>query len=179
MDLRNNGGGSLKTVVDMTGYFINEGPVVQVKSVGNRKEVLRDTDPGIVWDGPLVVLVNEFSASASEILAAALQDYERAIILGSKQTFEKGTVQNMIDLNRIISGNTYGDLGALKITTDKFYRINGGSTQLEGVKSDVVFPNRFKYVDVGRKTRKIPWNGTAFHKHPSKNGIEILTLSML
>ena len=156
LDLRNNGGGSLKTVVDMTGYFIDEGPVVQVKSVGNRKEVLRDTDPSIVWDGPLVVLVNEFSASASEILAAALQDYERAIILGSKQTFGKGTVQNMIDLNRIISGNTYGDLGALKITTDKFYRINGGSTQLEGVKSDVVFPNRFKYVDVGEKDQENP-----------------------
>ena len=89
-------------------------------------------------------------------MAAALQDYERAIILGSKQTFGKGTVQNMIDLNRIISGNTYGDLGALKITTDKFYRINGGSTQLEGVKSDVVFPNRFKYVDVVEKDQENP-----------------------
>ncbi|MGA1770996.1 MAG: carboxy terminal-processing peptidase [Flavobacteriaceae bacterium] len=156
LDLRNNGGGSLKTVVDMTGYFIEEGPIVQVKSVGNRKEVLSDTDPAIIWDGPLVVLVNEFSASASEILAAALQDYKRAIVLGSKQTFGKGTVQNMVDLNRIISGNTYGDLGALKITTDKFYRINGGSTQLEGVKSDVVIPDRYQYVDMGEKDQDNP-----------------------
>jgi carboxyl-terminal processing protease len=90
LDLRNNGGGSLKTVVDMTGYFIDQGPVVQVKSTGGRKEVLKDVDPSVVWDGPLVVLVNEFSASASEIIAAALQDYKRAIILGSKQTFGKG-----------------------------------------------------------------------------------------
>lgn len=156
LDLRNNGGGSLKTVVDMTGYFIEEGPVVQVKSTGGRKEVLKDEDPNIVWDGPLVILVNEFSASASEILAAALQDYKRAIVLGSKQTFGKGTVQNLIDLNRMITGGTYGDLGALKITTDKFYRINGGSTQLEGVKSDVVIPDRYAYVDMGEKDQDNP-----------------------
>ena len=146
LDLRNNGGGSLKTVVDITGFFIEKGPVVQVKSIGGRKEVLRDNDPSILWDGPLVILVNEFSASASEILAAALQDYNRAIILGSKQTYGKGTVQNILDLNNVISGNTYGDLGSLKITTDKFYRVNGGSTQLEGVKSDIIFPNRYSYV---------------------------------
>ena len=138
LDLRNNGGGSLKTVVDITGFFIEKGPVVQVKSIGGRKEILRDNDPSILWDGPLVVLVNEFSASASEILAAALQDYNRAVILGSKQTYGKGTVQNIVDLNNVISGNTYGDLGSLKITTDKFYRVNGGSTQLEGVKSDII-----------------------------------------
>ena len=130
LDLRNNGGGSLKAVVDMTGFFIKTGPVVQVKSTGGKKEILSDFDANIFWDGPLVVLVNEFSASASEIIAAALQDYKRAIVIGSKQTFGKGTVQNMVDLNRIISSNTYGDLGALKVTTDKFYRINGGSTQL-------------------------------------------------
>lgn len=156
LDLRNNGGGSLKTVVDMTGYFIEEGPVVQVKSTGGRKEVLSDTDSSIVWDGPLVVLVNEFSASASEILAAALQDYKRAIIVGSKQTFGKGTVQNVVDLNRIITGNTLGDLGALKVTTDKFYRITGESTQLEGVKSDVVYPDRYQYVDMGEKDQENP-----------------------
>ena len=156
LDLRNNGGGSLKTVVDMTGYFIEEGPVVQVKSTGGRKEVLKDIDPNVVWDGPLVILVNEFSASASEILAAALQDYNRAIILGSQQTFGKGTVQNIIDLNRMISGGTYGDLGALKVTTDKFYRINGLSTQLEGVKSDVVFPDRYALVDMGEKDQNNP-----------------------
>ena len=151
LDLRNNGGGSLKTVVDITGLFIEKGPVVQVKSIGGRKEILSDNDSSILWDGPIVVLVNEFSASASEILAAALQDYNRAIILGSKQTYGKGTVQNVVDLNNVISGNTYGDLGSIKITTDKFYRINGGSTQLEGVKSDLIFPNRYSYVDIGEK----------------------------
>ena len=151
LDLRNNGGGSLKTVVDITGFFIEKGPVVQVKSIGGRKEILKDNDPSIIWDGPLVILVNEFSASASEILAAALQDYNRAVILGSKQTYGKGTVQNVVDLNNVISGNTYGDLGSLKITTDKFYRVNGGSTQLEGVKSDLIFPNRYSYIDIGEK----------------------------
>ena len=156
LDLRNNGGGSLKTVVDITGFFIEKGPVVQVKSIGGRKEILRDNDPSILWDGPLIVLVNEFSASASEILAAALQDYNRAIILGSKQTYGKGTVQNIVDLNNVVSGNTYGDLGSLKITTDKFYRVNGGSTQLEGVKSDIVFPNRYSYVDIGEKDLENP-----------------------
>jgi len=156
LDLRNNGGGSLKTVVDITGFFIEKGPVVQVKSIGGRKEILKDNDPSIIWDGPLVILVNEFSASASEILAAALQDYNRAIILGSKQTYGKGTVQNVVDLNNVISGNTYGDLGSLKITTDKFYRVNGGSTQLEGVKSDLVFPNRYSYIDIGEKDLENP-----------------------
>ena len=158
LDLRNNGGGSLKTVVDITGFFIEKGPVVQVKSIGGRREILRDNDPSIIWDGPLVILVNEFSASASEILAAALQDYNRAIILGSNQTYGKGTVQNIIDLNNVISGSTYGDLGSLKITTDKFYRVNGGSTQLEGVKSDITFPNRYSYIDIGERDLENPLN---------------------
>ena len=140
----------------MTGYFIEQGPVVQVKSTGGKKEVLSDTDSSLIWDGPLVVLVNEFSASASEILAAALQDYRRAIILGSNQTYGKGTVQNVVDLNKIIAVNQYGDLGALKITTDKFYRINGGSTQLEGVKSDVVFPSRYNSIEIGEKDQSNP-----------------------
>ena len=156
MDLRGNGGGSLKTAVDITGFFIDEGPVVQVKSIGGRKEVLKDTDPSVIWDGPLVILVNEFSASASEILAAALQDYNRAIIIGSKQTYGKGTVQNVLSLNQFISGNTYGELGFIKLTTDKFYRINGGSTQLEGVKSDIVLPNRYSYVDIGERDLENP-----------------------
>ena len=156
LDLRNNGGGSLKTVVDITGYFINNGPIVQVKSTGGRKDILYDDDPSIVWSGSLVVMVNEFSASASEILAAALQDYKRAVILGSKQTFGKGTVQNVIDLNKIISGSTHGDLGAVKITTDKFYRINGGSTQLEGVRSDVIMKNQYSYIDMGEKDQENP-----------------------
>lgn len=156
LDLRDNGGGSLKTVVDITGFFIDQGPVVQVKSTGGKKDILYDEDPAIIWDGSLVIMVNEFSASASEILAAALQDYKRAIILGSKQTFGKGTVQNVIDLNRIISGGTYGDLGAVKLTTDKFYRINGGSTQLEGVKSDIVVKNQYSYIEMGEKDQDNP-----------------------
>ena len=156
IDLRNNGGGSLQTVVDMAGYFIENGPIVQVKSTGGKKQILSDIDNQIEWDGSLVLMVNEFSASASEILAAAFQDYRRGIVLGSKQTYGKGTVQNMIDLNKIISGNTYGDLGAMKVTTDKFYRINGGSTQLEGVKSDVIFPNRYSYIEVGEKDQENP-----------------------
>ena len=138
LDLRNNGGGSLKTVVDIGGLFIDKGPIVQVRSTGYDSEVLRDRDPSIIWDGALVILVNEFSASASEILAAAMQDYKRAVIIGSKQTYGKGTVQNIIDLNKMIKNNTNGDMGALKFTTQKYYRINGGSTQLEGVKSDIV-----------------------------------------
>ena len=160
IDLRNNGGGSLQTVVDMTGLFIKEGPIVQVKSSGKKKDVLKDKDPSIVWDGPLVILVNELSASASEILAAALQDYKRAIIIGSSQTFGKGTVQNVMDLNRFMRNNSFGDVGALKLTTQKFYRINGGSTQLEGVKSDVVVVDRYSFIDVGEKDQDnpLPWD---------------------
>ena len=156
IDLRNNGGGSLQTVVDIAGLFIDKGPIVQVKSTVSKTEVLRDRDDKTLWDGPMVIIVNELSASASEILAAALQDYERAIVLGSKQTFGKGTVQNVVDLNRFLSNSTYGNLGALKITTDKFYRINGGSTQLEGVKSDVITPDRYSYVDVGERDEDNP-----------------------
>ncbi|GAA3773439.1 carboxy terminal-processing peptidase [Corallibacter vietnamensis] len=160
LDLRNNGGGSLQTVVDIAGLFIKDGPVVQVRSTGEPKEVLKDTDKSIVWDGPLVIMVNELSASASEILAAAMQDYKRAIIIGSKQTYGKGTVQNVLDLNRMVKNNKEGDLGALKLTTQKFYRINGGSTQLEGVKSDVVVPDRYSYINVGEKDQDnpLPWD---------------------
>ena len=151
MDVRDNGGGSLKTVVDIAGLFIEEGPIVQVKSAGRKKEVLYDRDKKVQWDGPLVIMTNEFSASASEILAAAIQDYRRGIIIGSKQTYGKGTVQNVIDLNQFVRGSTVGDLGALKTTTQKFYRINGGSTQLEGVHSDVVMPDKYAYLKMGER----------------------------
>ena len=151
MDLRDNGGGSLKTVVDITGLFIPEGPVVQVKSTGKDKEVLSDKDPRVQWDGPLVVLVNNYSASASEIFAAAIQDYNRGLILGSKHTYGKGTVQNLIDLNQFVRGNSMGDLGALKTTTQKYYRIDGGSVQLKGVESDVVMTDRYSYIDMGER----------------------------
>jgi len=156
LDLRDNGGGSLRTAVDIAGLFIKEGPIVQVASGGKRKEVLNDEDDSILWDGPLVILVNELSASASEILAAAMQDYKRAIIIGSKQSYGKGTVQNMVDLNRWVRNNELGDMGALKITTDKFYRVNGGSTQLEGVKSDVVMPDRYSYIEIGERDYENP-----------------------
>ena len=151
LDLRDNGGGSLRTAVDIAGLFIKEGPVVQVASSGEKKEVLKDRSGEVVWDGPLVILVNELSASASEILAAAMQDYKRGIIIGSKQSYGKGTVQNLIDLNQWLRKNDLGDMGALKLTTQKFYRVNGGSTQLEGVKSDVVMPDRYSYIDVGER----------------------------
>lgn len=156
LDLRDNGGGSLKTVVEMAGLFIKEGPIVQVRSNDNQKEVHDDVDDRIQWDGPLVILVNELSASASEILAAAMQDYKRAVVIGSKQTFGKGTVQNVIPLERIVRSNEHGDLGAIKLTTQKFYRINGGSTQLEGVKSDVVVPDRYSYIDLGERDQQNP-----------------------
>ncbi|PCE66747.1 carboxy terminal-processing peptidase [Sediminicola luteus] len=160
LDLRDNGGGSLKTVVEMAGLFIKDGPIVQVQSSGERKEVYEDKDERIQWDGPLVILVNELSASASEILAAAMQDYKRGIVIGSKQTFGKGTVQNVIPLNNIVRSNEHGDLGAIKITTQKFYRINGGSTQLEGVKSDVVVPDRYSYIEIGERDQDnpLPWD---------------------
>ncbi|MBT8256571.1 MAG: carboxy terminal-processing peptidase, partial [Bacteroidia bacterium] len=151
LDLRGNGGGSLKTAVDIAGLFIKEGPVVQVATGGNRKEVLKDEDESVAWDGPLVILVNELSASASEILAAAMQDYKRGIIIGSEQSYGKGTVQNMVDLNQWLRKNDMGDMGALKLTTQKFYRVNGGSTQLEGVKSDVVMPDRYSYIEIGER----------------------------
>ena len=186
LDLRNNGGGALQTVVDMTGLFIEKGPIVQVKSTGNRKQVLFDKDPKIVWDGPLVILMNKMSASASEILAGALQDYNRAVIIGNEKSFGKGTVQNVIDLNRFISNSSY-DLGAIKITTDKFYRINGESVQLEGVKSDIVIPDSYKYIFNGEKDEKNPlewdkidaayfekWNNNDF-----VNKISLLTQSRI
>ena len=160
LDVRDNGGGSLKTVVDIAGLFIEEGPIVQVKSAGKRKEVLFDRDRQVEWDGPLVVMVNSFSASASEILAAAIQDYKRGVIIGSKQTYGKGTVQNVIDLNQFVRNSDLGDLGALKTTTQKFYRINGGSTQLEGVHSDVEMPDRYSYVKMGERDieNAMPWD---------------------
>ncbi len=160
LDVRDDGGGSLSTVVDIAGLFIEQGPIVQIKSAGIRKEVLYDRDKKIEWDGPLVIMVNSFSASASEILAAAIQDYKRGIIIGSKQTYGKGTVQNVIDLNQFVRSNSVGDLGAIKTTTQKFYRINGGSTQLEGVSSDIVMPDRYAYLKMGERDidNAMPWD---------------------
>jgi carboxyl-terminal processing protease len=160
LDVRDDGGGSLSTVVDIAGLFIEQGPIVQIKSAGRKKEVLYDRDKKIEWDGPLVIMVNSFSASASEILAAAIQDYKRGIIVGSKQTYGKGTVQNVFDLNTLVRSSSAGDLGAIKTTTQKFYRINGGSTQLEGVSSDIVMPDRYAYLKMGERDmdNAMPWD---------------------
>lgn len=156
LDLRSNGGGSLRDVVDMTGLFIDEGPVVQVKSRGRNPEVLEDDDDQVQYDGPLIVMVNEFSASASEILAAALQDYGRAIIVGNK-TFGKGTVQRFIDLDVAVRGaSNVKPLGNLKVTTQKFYRVNGGSTQLEGVTPDIFLPDSYAYLETGERENDYP-----------------------
>ena len=151
LDVRNDGGGSLRTVVDIAGLFIADGPIVQVKSSNNSQEVYYDRDKKIEYDGPLVIMVNGYSASASEILAAAIQDYKRGVIIGSKQTYGKGTVQNVTPLNDVIKNSGVGDLGALKTTIQKFYRINGGSTQLEGVSSDVAMPDRYMYLKNGER----------------------------
>lgn len=163
IDLRGNGGGSLATVVDIAGMFIKKGPIVQVKAGNGEVEVLKDRDKDILWEGPLVIMVNELSASASEIMAAAMQDYKRAVIIGSKQTYGKGTVQNVVDLNRWMKNSTMGDMGALKLTTQKFYRVNGGSTQLRGVTSDVVVPDRYSYIEIGEREMEnpLPWDQIA------------------
>ncbi len=159
IDLRNNGGGALKTAIDIGGLFIDKGPVVQVKYRGKKAEIKKDTDSKIQWAGPLVVMVNEMSASASEIFAAAMQDYGRGIIVGSKQTYGKGTVQNILPLNYYIKKD-FDDLGVLKMTIQKFYRINGGSTQIEGVYSDIVMPNRYSYMEFGERDLDgaLPWD---------------------
>ena len=165
LDLRNNGGGSLQTAIEISGLFINKGPVVQVKYRDRSPDIKNDTDPKIQWNGPLVVLVNELSASASEIFAAAMQDYHRAVIIGGKQTYGKGTVQSVLDLNKYHNLNDE-DLGALKITIQKFYRINGGSTQMEGVHSDIMLPSRYSYMEIGERDSK---NALKFDKVPAAN----------
>lgn len=154
IDLRNNGGGSLKTAIEIAGLFISDGPVVQVKYRGEKPNIRSDKNKKIQWEGPLVVLVNELSASASEIFAAAMQDYNRAVIIGSKQSFGKGTVQNVLPLNNYFKYPK--DLGALKMTIQKFYRINGGSTQLEGVVSDIAMPDKYTYFEIGERDEKNP-----------------------
>ena len=151
LDLRNNGGGSLRDVVDMSGLFIENGPIVQVKPRRRSPFVYKDEDPKVLYEGPLVVLINGFSASASEILAAAMQDYDRAVIVGNK-SFGKGTVQRFIDLDRAVRGyENLKPLGNLLVTMQKFYRINGGSTQLKGVEPDIYLPDRYTYMDVGER----------------------------
>jgi len=161
-DLRDNGGGSLEDVVDIAGLFIEQGPIVQSRGRNGQKRTLSDKDAGVQYDGPLVVMVNTISASASEIFAAAMQDYNRAIIVGSDHTYGKGTVQNFTELDRMVPKKPADmtELGSLKMTVQKFYRINGGTTQLEGVTPDIVFPDYFNYMDFGEKDLDyaMPWD---------------------
>lgn len=157
LDLRDNGGGSLYDVVQMVGLFIENGPVVQVKGRGDKARVLDDPDKGsVAYSGPLTVLVNETSASASEIFAAAIQDYKRGIVIGSTSTYGKGTVQRNIPLNPQSENSLFGtnnadDLGTVKLTLQKFYRVNGGATQLRGVVPDIVLPDRLEYLKFREK----------------------------
>ena len=158
VDLRNNTGGSLMDCVDIAGHFIDNGPVVQVQAKDRSPQVLSDIRNGMIWEGPLVVLVNNSSASASEIFAAAMQDYGRAIIIGST-TYGKGTVQRFDDLDRLTRENDIKPLGSVKLTIQKFYRINGSSTQLKGVTPDIKLPDSYKYFDTGERelTNALPW----------------------
>lgn len=154
LDLRSNGGGSLGDVVEMAGLFIPEGPVVQIKARGESPYIMQDYNKNVLWDGALVIMVNSFSASASEIMAAAMQDYKRAVILGSGSTHGKGTVQRFIELNQTLREKGAPDLGSLKLTIQKFYRINGDATQLKGVEPDISMPDNYTYIKTGEKEEK-------------------------
>lgn len=152
IDLRTNGGGSLMETVEMVGLFIEEGPVVQVKSRDEAPTILRDRNKNVLWNGPLTVMVNEFSASASEIFAGAIQDYKRGVIVGSTSTYGKGTVQRNIELDRASwTSNNPSDLGNIKLTLQKFYRVTGASTQLKGVVPDIVLPDQYEYLKLREK----------------------------
>ena len=161
IDLRNNGGGSLYDVVQMAGLFVEQGPIVQVKDRDGKPQVLQDHDKSVLYDGPLAVMVNELSASASEIFAAAIQDYKRGVIIGSTSTYGKGTVQRNIGLDKSLGFmDANSELGTIKLTLQKFYRISGGSTQLRGVSSDVVLPDLYEYSKIREKDNPdaLPWD---------------------
>ncbi len=176
VDLRDNGGGSLQEVVDMAGLFFTKGPVVQVKGKNNAPvNILEDKNPEVVWDGPLTILINHSSASASEILAAAMQDYKRAVIVGTS-SFGKGTVQSFYDLDQMLipQFDTIKPVGSVKITQQKFYRINGGATQLKGVTPDVVLPDPYAYIDIGEKEldNPMPWDEIGRANYTEMNKID-------
>ncbi|MEW6134255.1 MAG: carboxy terminal-processing peptidase [Bacteroidota bacterium] len=162
LDLRGNGGGSLQDAIEIAGLFIDQGPVVQVKGKIGAARVYGDPQPGVVYAGPLVVMVNGISASASEILAAALQDHRRALIVGSSNTFGKGTVQRFFNLDDLARGfDEVKPLGSLKMTIQKFYRINGGSTQLRGVSPDIKMSDPYSYIEIGESELKFPMEWTS------------------
>lgn len=168
LDLRNNGGGSLRDVVQMSGFFVEEGPMVQVKARERRAQVLDDEDSSVLYDGPLIVMVNQFSASASEILAAAMQDYGRAVIVGiGPSSFGKGTVQRFFDLDALVRGNPeVKPLGEIKLTVQKFFRVNGGSTQLKGVIPDIQLPGIWQDIPTGEEEEDYPMPWTQIDPVP-------------
>ncbi len=168
LDLRNNGGGSLRDVVTMSGLFIEDGPIVQVKSRNRATEILRDNDSKVQWGGPLIVMVNGFSASASEILAAAMQDYSRAIIVGASSTYGKGTVQRFFDLDNAAADNNVKPLGEMKMTIQKFYRVTGKTTQLDGVIPDIVLPDFYNLLKNGERDNDYPLASTTIEAVPFK-----------
>ncbi len=160
IDLRNNPGGSLPEVVKMAGLFIPSGPVVQAKDKNGEPFIWKDTDPSVLYSGPLTVMVNEGSASASEIFAAAMQDYHRAIIVGSTSTYGKGTVQKPVALGKLNFLTGTGEQGALVLTFEKFYRVDGGSTQQRGVTPDIILPDQYEYLKIREKDNEsaLPWD---------------------
>lgn len=178
IDLRNNGGGSLTEAISLTGLFISKGPVVQVREQTGETEVQTDADPAVVYDGPMAVLINRFSASASEIFAAAIQDYKRGIVLG-EQTYGKGTVQTMVDLNQWIKDSD--KLGQINITVAKFYRINGSSTQLKGVSPDIEFPSAFSAAEYGESSQPtaLPWDQIATARYDLTKALNEKQISKL
>ncbi|NBW36642.1 MAG: tail-specific protease [Cytophagia bacterium] len=181
IDLRNNGGGSLAEAIDLTGLFIKNGPVVQVKNSANRIEVAKDDDPSVLFTGPLVVMTNRFSASASEIFAGAIQDYNRGVVVG-ESTYGKGTVQTVVDLKRFIQPTANEEVGELKITFQKFYRVTGSSTQHKGVTPDVKFPSPFDAEEYGESANPsaLPWDeirSTLYEKTPIVNKQTVATLN--
>ena len=182
IDVRYNGGGSLYEVVQMVGMFIDKGPVVQIRSKEGRSQILADETPGILYDGPLVVMVNEFSASASEIFAAAIQDYKRGLIVGSTSSYGKGTVQRNVAFGKPLDAmGIQTEYGAVKLTFQKFYRVNGSSTQRKGVVPDVVFPDDYEFLKYREKDNPsaLPWDEMERAKFiPWTNSNEIATIAL-
>lgn len=173
LDLRSNGGGSLTEVGDIMGLFMNAGPYVQVKDSRGKIQVLSNKSNEPIWTGPLVVMQNELSASASEILAGAFQDYGRAAVIGSPSSFGKGTVQTFVELNRFL--NTNDDFGALKLTIQKFYRVSGESTQRKGIEADIKMKDFFSYAEVGERFDQyaLPWDKIEATSYKKMNGLNI------
>lgn len=181
LDLRNNGGGSLRDVVQMSGLFVEDGPMVQVKNRTRKPDVMEDNDNNsVAWSGPFIVMVNGFSASASEILAAAMQDYKRAVIVGSASSYGKGTVQRFLDLDNATGDDAVKPLGEMKLTIQKFYRVTGKTTQLDGVVPDIVLPDFYNMVDLGERENDYPLESTTIEPVPfNQNAYHIADLGQL